>query len=227
MTATNLAADDTHVYWISWDATVLRCPFNGCAGVPELVALTEPIDSSIDVLTLDRDHVYWVAKGAGQGARVIMAAPKDGSAPPMVLVSGAHMPLSIAVSDGNLYWTDTYSVGAVKTCPLTGCGGEPRVLALQQPYPQWLKIQGGVAYWFIPEDGSPSFVNENSATSGRLQACPVDGCDASPAALVSRQIAPQGLAVDASHIYWSTFGEAKSGEVGLYFDGAIKRMRRQ
>jgi hypothetical protein len=35
----------------------------------------------------------------------VMKAPSDGSTPPEVLASAQAFPLSVAVSDGNVYWT--------------------------------------------------------------------------------------------------------------------------
>jgi hypothetical protein len=227
ITPTNLVADDTHVYWTSSDATVLRCPADGCVTRPELVALTQEVVTGAGTLTLDDERVFWTIRRANQATGAVMTAPKDGSGTATILVDNLHMPMSIAVDRTNVYWTEAYSIGAIKTCGLTGCAGEPSVIAAQQPYAGYLKVLNGAAYWFAPEDGSPRFLDGHDPIPGSLLACPVTGCVSAPTVLVSHQLGPGAIAVDATHIYWTSYGEAKRVQDRLYFDGDVKRMRRQ
>jgi len=229
ITPTNLAADDTHVYWTSFDGTLLRCPADGCATRPELVALTEEVAFGPVPLTLDDERVFWTTRREGQASGAIMTAPKDGSATATVLVDKVHSPMSIAVDRTNVYWTEARSIGAVKACLLTGCNGEPQVIASQQQYPGRLKVRDGAAYWFVPEDGSPRFLDDYTSDPilGSLLTCPVTGCGSGPTILASNQLGPRAIAVDATHVYWTSFGEEKRAQERRYFDGDVKRMRRQ
>jgi hypothetical protein len=213
-----LVADDSYVYWVS-DKALSKCPVEGCFDGPTLMTPAAGL-AGPGTLAASATHLYWSQQGA------IMTAPKDGSSPASVIADGLHAPRSITVDAHNVYWAENYSFGAVKSCPLTGCMGAPNVLASNQRYPALLKVSGDRAYWFTSLDGPSSFWASDATASTQLVECSVKGCGSGPTMLAGAQGGPHGIAVDATHVYWTLFGEQVFGPIGFFFDGAVMRLRR-
>jgi hypothetical protein len=221
----SLVVDDAFAYWLSFDATLQRCPIEGCERSPELLTLVGPTQGA---LAQDATQLYWSVGQTGPDARgTIMTIPKDGSSPSRTVVDGWPTATALAVDTTNIYWVETDALGAVKSCPRTGCVGEPITLASRQPFPHWLAIDGESAYWFNLEERL--YIGKD--IPGQLVRCPLTGCGTRPVVLASDQIGPFDITVDGTHVYWASFGEKKfggryaNGNLGMYFDGAIMRAR--
>jgi hypothetical protein len=100
-----------------------------------------------------------------------------------------------------------YTGGEVVSCPLSGCGSSPTVLA---SYASWLGSSAltsdGAALYWSAEDVSGSF--------GQIVRCAITGCGGSPEVLAttSGRSPSTGIAVDATHLYWT---DAAAGIVGM------------
>jgi len=221
-----LVVDDSYVYWLSPDATLLKCDVNGCGQTPTFLARTN--NARVDwpgVLAATTTNLYWIETTNGTSA--IMTLPKDGSEPPRVIADGLHQPQSLAVDAQNVYFTEGYSFGTVKSCPLVGCVGEPTVIASAQRYPALLAVAEDRAYWFTSTRGPPYFWRGESGALAQLVGCPISGCGPNPTVLVGDEVGPHGIGVDATHVYWTRYGEVVSRPNGIYNDGAVMRMRRR
>jgi hypothetical protein len=219
------AIDDRYVYWLHTDAGLLRCPLQGCQVAPTLIASIE-VSHGTDgpwSLVVDATHVYWVTRADNPSALgSVMAVPKDGSLPSRVVVADVHRPQELSAHGGSLFWTEASTVGNVRWCPLLDCAGGPFLLASRQQYGQSLAIGSEAAYWLASLDGVSL---ELGGSAGQLVECPIAGCGSDPVILATEQGSPRAVAVDATHVYWTTLG--KRGTPAADFNGAVKRLRRR
>jgi hypothetical protein len=220
------AIDDRYVYWLHTDAGLLRCPLQGCPVAPTLIASIE-VPNGTDgpwSLVVDATYVYWITRASNGTSALgsLMAVPKDGSLPPRAVVADVHRPQELSAHRGSLVWTEATTVGNVRSCPLPDCAGGPFLLASRQQYAQSLAIGSEAAYWLASLDGVSL---ELGGSAGQLVECPIAGCGADPVVLATEQGSPRAVAVDATHVYWTTFG--KRGIPTADFNGAVKRIRRR
>jgi hypothetical protein len=219
----SLVADESHVYWQSSDAALLRCPVQGCVGAPELVASLDQF-SPQDTLTLDGSNLYWLTGNGAAKPGGVATVPKDGSAPARSIVEGVLMPRSLAIQGDTVYWSESYTGGAVKRCPFAGCSATPMVLASSVELPALLDVDGDRAFWFLST--GMWYGQAGQDAPAQLVQCSVDGCGSSPTVLVTEPHGPVALAVDSTHIYWAASGEKKSHESDQYDDSTIQRLPR-
>ena len=116
---------------------------------------------------------------------------------PCPVVTGLDLPLDVTSDSNNVYWTefgDTFGAvnGSVKSCPLSGCSGAPKVYATGQPNPGQLASDGANLYWSADAPGTGG---------GGIYYCPVTGCLAGPKLLVGAEL-PWGIALDATYVYF-------------------------
>jgi hypothetical protein len=223
----SLAVDDTHVYWLSADATLLRCPVTGCEqSVPELLARLETpvsVSSPSDMLSIDATDVFW-PKGAGERTARLAALDKEGLGKVRTIAEGVAWPQALAVDRDNVYWTEMGGA-SVKTCPRRGCGTNHGVLVDRAGYAALLAVQGEQAYWF--SSSKVWFLNEQPTTTADLLECSRHGCGSAPSVLVTEGAAPGAIAVDETHVYWRAYGERKHLRELPYNDGAVLRIKRR
>jgi hypothetical protein len=229
--ATGFAIDETSVYWIGDDATVLKCPVEGCQGAPTLVGLLNygpPSAALFPPLVVDATHVYLITgKESPPVSGTIVAIPKDGSAPARTIAEGRPFPAWLTVDATNIYWTERHMAGSVRSCPLAGCTGEPTLLASDQPYPGSLAVDAERVYWI--NFRSAVYPPNAGSTSGELLACPLSGCGSNPTVLAANQPEPRTIAIDGTHVYWTTFGEVIDNLLPdeIRYDGMVQRIRKR
>jgi hypothetical protein len=218
----SLAVDDTHVYWLSADATLLRCPVTGCEqSVPDLLARLETPVGFSHMFSIDATDVFW-ARTAGDDTARLVALDKEGLGKVRAIAEGVASPQALAVDGDNVYWTEK---GSVKTCPRSGCGTNHGILVDRAGYAALLAVQGEQAYWF--SSSKVWFLNEQPTTTADLLECSRHGCGSAPSVLVTEGAAPGAIAVDETHVYWRAYGERKSLQELQYFDGAVLRIKRR
>jgi hypothetical protein len=136
-------------------------------------------------IALDRDNVYFTTNNG----RVMQLAKAGGE--PIELASGQGEPNAIAVDEANVYWVN-YN-GGIGRAPIGGGTVEARPTAPNGAYTT-LAMQGDTLYYtrYTDLDGA---VLRMPKTGGGEEV------------FVGGQIYPAGLAVDATHVYWSGFSE--------------------
>ena len=112
---------------------------------------------------------------------------------PCPLATGLDETEGITSDSNNVYWTEFGDMagsqnGAVKGCPLAGCGNGPTVYASGQGNPVGIVSDGQKVYW-------------GNYGSGGIFSCSVSGCANSPTLVVNAD-SPWGIAIDASYVYW-------------------------
>ncbi len=118
---------------------------------------------------------------------------------PCMLVGGLNTAWHVTSDANRVYWSEYGSGagnadGAVKSCPLTGCGAGPLVYGAALTNPQGIAVDAqniyfGTAY----ASGSP-----NSA----IWSCPLTGCSGTPIKLADAT-SPNCVVVDANYVYWT------------------------
>jgi hypothetical protein len=185
---TALALKVPNVYFTDNVAdAVLSVPMDGGA-----VQTLAPSQDSPLAITVDGTNVYWA-----NSATIMKMSLDDGG---IATLASGQDPEEIAVDSVRIYWTDLFA-GTVQSAPLAG-GGPVKPL-----------VGGEAAPAFIATDGrNVYFTNFSQGTSDcTVVSVPVDG--GTPVNIAQNQVAPAGIAIDATRAYWANNGSATPGGV--------------
>lgn len=111
-------------------------------------------------------------------------------------VTDGFAPVAIAVGSEQVFWADS-AEKKIFSCPLTGCGGAPEVVATNQVvWPRGLVHRDGALYW---------------VTANALLTCSATGCGDAPSNLAtglrgSRVLAVDDVGVAAPNAYFTEWG---------------------
>jgi hypothetical protein len=197
------------------------------AVAPSLLAWTNHGDGTADsgatlVAALDGGGAFAVARIgmptglATDGVRVvwtddetpgaIYSTPADGGAPfPIASTPEADNALDVAMDATHVYWTTAWA--AVQRAPIGG--GTIDVLATAQNNPGHIIVDGTSVYW----TNYGTTVSDGGAQDGTVMMCAKSGCNQTPTVLASAQANPQGIAQDATALYWVNHGSFVVGAV--------------
>src|SRR5580692_9632212 len=114
-------------------------------GVIALAALVGlAVVSCANILGIEDRTLDPLAEGGGGG---------DGGpscADPCPMATGLNHPFSVTADETNVYWVESGDPddnnGAVKSCPVTGCGAGPIVYASLQSAPGFIAVDGQNVY---------------------------------------------------------------------------------
>jgi hypothetical protein len=176
--AYGIAVLDTSVFWTDVIAgTVMKGTIGGGPSFPLATGQASPKD-----IVATAVRVYWITDD-GVGVTAVEADPDAGS---MAGLLAHGMPMGLALSGANLYWTDQ-STDKVMYAPVGGGPPFPLTSALE---PWGIAVDGTGAYWTEPSGGTVMKFSSNDGTT----------------LIASGQASPKAIAVDGSNVYWGTFG---------------------
>jgi hypothetical protein len=194
-----------------------------------LTTLSEQTQSAPEHLATDGTNVYAAGTSAGTVTQVAVAGGAV-----VTLATHQNQPIGIAVSAGNVFWTNESSGssdGTVMSAPVGG-GTAPVAIASGQSTPFGIAVGGGSVFWtnignipavmtapVAPLGGGSAPTVFAAATSP--WAIVTDGTNvywsdddsiygapftsgASPVTIASGQAFPFDLAVDGTSVYWSS-----------------------
>ncbi|MES1174629.1 MAG: hypothetical protein ABUL62_09875 [Myxococcales bacterium] len=183
---------------------------------------------SCSAVAVNGDFVYWLGlSDTADTSLALRRTPIDGSGSTQVLADNLRVTTNnykygmpefqaqnIAFHSGFVYWSQGTLYGSIARCPLTGCLGEPEVVAQPLNTPTSLLIDGAVLYF---QHGT---INRGSAIS-RLTL--PSGAPSDP--LVFGVEAESALATDDLFLYTAT-SDAKLSADGVWLDpwASIRRI---
>jgi sugar lactone lactonase YvrE len=172
-------ADATHVYWAAGDS-VYKQPLGATSGA----AIISPTLDTPSFLAHDGQHLFVTLNGKAGG---LYRLELDGSdAGPL----GDQKPSSngLTLCGNTLFFATLLIPGAVYAVTTEGHGlkelaaeqATPTEIACDEQHVYWATLDDGTVWWKYPSGGQPQI-------------------------LVDKQIAPQGVTVDADYVYWTVY----------------------
>jgi hypothetical protein len=175
----------------------------GCALITPLDDLRIVSDAGPDVQTDAACSQDLSSDGLNCGAcghSCLGGACSGGTCQPVVLASGQSNANAIAVGGGYVYWTE-FAAGAVKRCPVTGCGSKAEIVAqVAGSYTMGLAIDTTTAYF--------SAKLSSNVVAGTIYAVPLDG-SSQPIPIATSQDHPVWLTIDQTNVYWANWGDGR------------------
>jgi hypothetical protein len=231
------ASNRTHVFWAGYltktvdsslnnDAhgSIVRCPATGCEGNPTVLATIEHVlaPPSSRAFATDDTNLYWIeGQGTSQTAGVIMTMPKNGASHARVIAPAGHLVGGLAVQGSNLCWSESSVSAAIKTCDLSNCAATRTSLTTGETYPHHFAVVGDSAAWLRCPDGTT-----NQLADGRLVDSPIDSAGRGPTVFPITEGEVSSLAIDATHVYWTTAREHSIEYPDSYIGGSVTRISR-
>jgi hypothetical protein len=194
---------DAHNVYATDGSRVLACAKTGCRNNPTVIA--SGLGSAYDV-AVDGVNVYWFSYAPSTNGQPVTSArllkcPVSGCANAPTILATDPDPTGIAVDGRNVYWVSFGAQAdqgtAVMKCAVCGCGGKPDVVL----------PTGVVSAGWLASDGIRLFLSEGRTASGRLLACPVDGCAGAPTDLLAGLSSPGPIALGTGKVVIATPSE--------------------
>ena len=177
---------------------LFECSTDDCASTARtvsVVASTTALDlSSFEFLVADSEYAY-VANSVE-----IARLPIDGSALPQFIAHDQHDIASLTLHGDSLFWTETGPLGAVRTCPKTGCLGEPREIIGGRLNPRTLAVDDQAIY-FVEGGQTERLERSPQPVLDQVFRCPISGCTA-PTLMAAKQGVDE-LEVDDKYLYFN------------------------
>jgi hypothetical protein len=159
-----LSASPTEVFFRDTMANgygLAKCPSTGCAPAP---AVPTKLTTTTPTATVFFQGLIYLQitrrPELPEGSIETCTATDCNGGKPKVFVNGRMGPTNLVVDRTGVYWLESLSDGisyAIRTCPLTGCVGGPRLLA-DGTKARSLGVDDGFVYWIdgAPGDAGPS-----------------------------------------------------------------------
>jgi hypothetical protein len=157
---TALSASPTEVFFRDTTANgngLAKCPSTGCPAPP---ALPTKLATTAFAETAYFDGLVYLVRTARpelpEGDIETCAAADCDGKPPKVFVNGRMGPAGAVVDRTGVYWVEAAEGGAdftIRTCPLSGCLGGPRLLATGKV--RSMRVDDDFVYWIDGAVGDP------------------------------------------------------------------------
>ena len=195
-----LAVDDSHIYWTNryWSNkhTIGRANLDG-TGIDQ--DFFEPPGGLTDQgggLAVDTEHIYWVRWNVG----VIGRADIDGTNADPTFIDPDSAPEDLAVDADHVYWQDAADIRQIGIADIDGTDvrfiGETDSNGLKIGASD-VAVDGSHLYW-----GQAGGFNVGFGSIRGIGRAGLDGSNPD-VNFISGPTAPEGVAVDAEHIYWT------------------------
>ncbi|MDC0746286.1 hypothetical protein [Polyangium mundeleinium] len=198
---TAMAISATHVYWLDGgnvdrdyvDGFVAGAPLAG--GAHKVLAAGERQPNG---LAVDATHVYWSRRDVYKQGEVVRMPIAGG--PIEVVSPGQDWVKRITIVGTDVYWISAKDLAGtravVRKAPVKG--GPALDVAVADTQMCGMAIDGDAVYWTDPGNVGGT----NASTGGRILKQRLTGGE--PIVLASGQDRPCYIAVDATHVYFST-----------------------
>jgi hypothetical protein len=201
--ARHLLATDEDLYWDD-GTNIMRCASKGCAKPSsrnlQMIARS-PIGDSSDLTSVSIAGEFVYVSGRGGVARLERKLESD---PDWIYSSGAPIE-GIGAHGDWVYFGISTLTGEVRRCPVTGCLGDPELVASGQRWPSWLAVDERTLYWFnfLSLPGTSTSVSLRSAALGD---------SVQPRTLLSDVplLTYMPIFMNAHHLYWVERSEVRA-----------------
>jgi hypothetical protein len=193
MSIGDIAVDATSVYFTAADDSVRKTPLAGGGGTTVSTGPAPATGTGPGPLAIDATNIYWLvyATGGPPALGAIFSAPLGGGPPATVL--SPLLASSMAIDASHVYWLaeGTGGGGSISSTPKGG--GASTVVVGDPKTPSRFRVYGSSLYWTSGFDAN-----------GAVSTAGVASVRGSPTPLVSGQVDPSAIAVDASGLYFAT-----------------------
>jgi hypothetical protein len=156
---------------------------------------------SMHALPSGTAHIYWTNDCAG--CTTIGGANLDGSGVVAAVIGGIPRPCGIAVAGGYLYW-GSENGSAIGRAKLDGSSVEPAFITTGTHGVCSIATDATYLYW-------ANFSHDAGTSIGRAK---LDGGEVKDP-FITTSTGPTGVAVDAGHVYWTTYHGGTIGRAAL------------
>ncbi|MBE7481964.1 MAG: hypothetical protein HS104_18545 [Polyangiaceae bacterium] len=185
-----VAVDATDIYWCRVGSGVARRPKDG-SGSTQIIATGSPMNNCF-AIAVDATYVYAATRN-GALARALKQSNSPVTTLDSVTGTVTADPVYIGLFGNRVYWThwlNNPDSGGVRSVTTAG----QNLVSITEVHPEGFATDGSSAYWTIPYSPGGAIRRGYAALTTAEN-------------LVTNQLRPRGVAIDATHVYWTNFND--------------------